>query len=137
MNSNHYKTFEKFWTIVWLWIIEASYSSENMINFYKIIFEQISLSQSRTSILQLSEVFNLLLKEKKYNYFDEILENKIPIWETFENFIEKYNISDKWRTIITLMIAREIRDSFQIFKNESWDYSCRFCKNRNYAYKCI
>ena len=121
LNSKDLETFEKVWTIVWLWIIEWAENSKKMSSFYSNIFEKIWLENSRSSILQLSEVFNLILRKENYDIFDELVESKFDIWNTFRTFIEDNSISDKWRTIITLLIASEIRDSFQIFTASDWE----------------
>ncbi len=114
------KTFKKFGTIVWLWVIEWSQKPETLSNFYNLIFNNISLKKSRSSILQLWEVFNLILKQENYEILDNLIGWEVKIWQKFKEFIEKYNISDKWRTILTLMIAREINLSFAIFKDKEW-----------------
>ncbi|MDD5213298.1 MAG: hypothetical protein PHG82_02645 [Candidatus Gracilibacteria bacterium] len=110
------KTFEKFGTIIGLGLIEGSQDSESINKFYEYIFQNISLEKNRSSILQLGEVFNLILKEGNYEIFDEILVDS-NIATEFREFIEENKISNKGRTILTLMITREIRDSFAIFKN--------------------
>ena len=115
------RTFKKFGTIIWLWIVEGSQNAETLQDFYKHMFNQISPKNSRSSILQLGEVFNLILKKEKYNMLDELSESEEGIWEFFKEFIEENKISDKWRTILTLMIAREINSSFQIYKNQEWE----------------
>jgi hypothetical protein len=114
------KTFKKFGTIIWLWVVEWSQNPETLKEFYEYIFTNISPEKSRSSILQLWEVFNLILKKEEYNIFNELVGNKINIWDKFKNFIEENKISDKWRTILTLMITREINHSFSIFKNKDW-----------------
>ncbi len=117
LKPEHVTTFNKFGTIIWLWIIEWSQSAETLDNFYTHIFSQISPEKSRSSILQLWEVFNLLLKKQNYEMLDKLVDGEENIWTEFKNFIEEHSISDKWRTIITLMIAREINSSFAIFNN--------------------
>ncbi len=114
------KTFRKFGTIIWLWIIEWSQNSETLWTFYEHIFHNISLEKSRSSILQLWEVFNLILKQWSYHILDNLIDWEVQLWQKFKELIEKYDISDKWRTILTLMIAREINLSFAIFKDENW-----------------
>lgn len=120
LNPNTLKTFYKFWSIIWVWITEWWKNIKKLKWFYEYIFSNINLSNNRTSILQLWEVFNIIFKENRFDIFNEICNNWEKIWEFFKNFIEKYNISNKWRTIITLLFAREIRDSFSIFKNSEW-----------------
>lgn len=115
------KTFNKFGTIIWLWILEWSQDTPHLRKFYEFIFTNISHSVSRSSILQLWEVFNLLLKKEEYKMLDELVDFEVNIWNDFKNFIEENKISDKWRTILTLMIAREINSSFQIFKDNNWN----------------
>ena len=117
LSPSNIKTFKKFGTIIWLGIIEWTNSPDELKWFYEHIFSQIDIEKSRSSILQLWEVFNLLLKDEKYDIFDELVNNQVNIWDAFKEFIEDHNISDKWRTILTLMIASEINRSFQIFSN--------------------
>lgn len=121
LNSKNIKTFKKFGTIIWLWILEWSQDTPHLKNFYEYIFANISHTISRSSILQLWEVFNLLLKKEEYKMLDELVDFEVNIWNDFKNFIEENKISDKWRTILTLMIAREINQSFQIFKDNNWN----------------
>ena len=112
------ETFKKFWTIIWLGILEGAKNSKNLKKFYNYIFENISLEDSRTSILQLWEVFNVILKKKTYDILDEIVEKEENIGEEFKKFIEEHKISDKWKTILTLMITRGINQSFAIGKDK-------------------
>lgn len=112
------ETFRKFWTIIWLGILEGAESAEKLKKFYEYIFTNISPEKSRNSILQLWEVFSVLLKQWKYEILDEIADNEVDIWKEFKHFIEKHKISDKWKTILTLMITREINSSFSIRKNK-------------------
>ncbi len=119
LKPEYIKTFKKFGTIIWLWIIEWSESAKWLSKYYTEIFKNISQEKSRSTILQLSEIFNLILKKENYNIFDEIVEWQ-EIWKEFKEFIEENKISEKWRTILTLLIAREIRDSFQVWKKD-WE----------------
>ncbi len=119
LHSEKIKSFEKFGSIIAIWVVEWSQNSTELKRFYKHIFDTINLKENRSSILQLWEVFNLLLKDWNYKIFDELLENS-NIGTEFREFIEQNHISNKWRTILTLMIAREIKDSFAIFKNLEW-----------------
>ncbi|MCX6823363.1 MAG: hypothetical protein NTX91_05260 [candidate division SR1 bacterium] len=112
------ETFRKFGTILGLGILEGAESSENLKKFYEYIFTNISPEESRNSILQLGEVFSVLLKQGKYKILDEIVDKEANIGEEFKNFIEKYKISEKGRTILTLMIARAINSSFAIWKKK-------------------
>ncbi len=124
LRPESFETFKKMWTIVWLWIIEWSKTGKWLKKYYEYIFQNINLKESRNSILQLAELFNVVLRKGNYEIFDEIV---AWLWKEFKKFIEKYSISNKWRTIVTLLIARTIRDSFQIWKNKDWkrqlDYS--------------
>ncbi len=121
LKPENIETFKKFWTIVWLWIFEWTKDATSLDDFYKDIFNNISPEKSRNSILQLWEVFNIILKKEKYEVLDDVVNWKVEIWKSFREFIDKYNISDKWRTILTLMIAREINLSFSIFKDKKWE----------------
>ncbi len=118
LNSYSLKSFAKFGAIIWEWLIKSSQDSISMKKYYNHLFKIISQEKNRSSILQISEIFNLILKNDNYHIFDELVEHKFPIWTCFENFVNKHNISNKWRTILTLLIAREIRNSFQIWKND-------------------
>lgn len=119
LNPENISTFKKFGTIIWLWLIEWSQNSKVLWKFYEHIFNQIDFKTSRSSILQLWELFNLILKKEKYELLDELVDNEEDIWNEFKDFIEEHCISDKWRTILTLMIASEINSNFQIFNDEN------------------
>ncbi|MDD3302018.1 MAG: hypothetical protein PHN31_00540 [Candidatus Gracilibacteria bacterium] len=115
LKSEKLKTFEKFGTYLATGIIEGSQGLDNIKIFYEHIFKNISYKDNRTNILQLGEVFNLILKQGNYEIFDKILNNGFG--KELKDFIDTYHIKDKGRTIVTLMITKEIRDSFQIFND--------------------
>ncbi len=114
------RIFEKFWTTVWEWNIKWIKKHQEINEFYEYILNNISLNKSRKSILQLWEVFALILRKEEYEILDNLTKQKeISIY--FKKFIEKYNISDKWRTILILMIVNEINSNLNIIKNIKWE----------------
>ncbi len=121
LKKENYKTIKKFGTIIWIWLLWWCKDKKSLEKFYKYIFSSINIKKSRTSLLQLWEIFNLILRKENYSLLDELVWNKVEIWKYFKNFVEQYKISDKWKTILTLLITREIRDSYQIFNNKNWD----------------
>ncbi len=121
LKKENYKTIKKFGTIIWIWLLWWCKDKKSLEKFYKYIFSSINIKKSRTSLLQLWEIFNLILRKEDYSLLDELVWNKVEIWKCFKNFVEQYKISDKWKTILTLLITREIRDSYQIFNNKNWD----------------
>ena len=112
------ETFQKFGTIQALMIVEWVKSKEDLEDYYENLFKRISLEKSRNTILQIAEAFNLLLRRGKFDLLNEIFEG---FWDKVKDFIDTYKISDKWATIITLLIAKNIRDSFQIWKDPQWE----------------
>ena len=121
LNPEKIETFRKFGTVIWLWIMEWTENIEKLRWFYDYMFKNISLDKSRSSILQLWEVLNLVLREEKYDLLDEAVYWEEKIWLLFKSFVEEHKISDKWRTILSLMITREINSSFAIHKNKEWE----------------
>ena len=122
LEPENMNTFRKFGTIIWQTILVWVKDTESIDDYYNSIFENMKLewlSKSRNYILQLWEVFNLILWKEWYDIIDKLTESENNIGETFKKFIEKYSISDKWKTILTLMINAEINNSF-VFTKKKW-----------------
>ncbi|HKL43701.1 MAG TPA: hypothetical protein VJ892_00285 [Candidatus Absconditabacterales bacterium] len=118
LNPEKIETFRKFGTVIGLGIMEGTENIEKLRGFYDYMFKNISLDKSRSSILQLGEVLNLVLREEKYDLLDEAVYGEEKIGLLFKSFVEEHKISDKGRTILSLMITREINSSFAIHKNK-------------------
>jgi len=74
LKSETFETFQKFWTIKWLMIVEWIKSKEELEKYYENIFKNISIEKSRSTILKLAESFNLIIRKQRYDLLNEILE---------------------------------------------------------------
>ncbi|MDD3302594.1 MAG: hypothetical protein PHN31_03485, partial [Candidatus Gracilibacteria bacterium] len=128
LDGDKLKTFEKFGSIIAIGIIEGIKDVGSIKKFYEYIFQNISYEKNRTSILQLGELFNLILKQGDYKIFEELINEKNNIGEDFKKFIETNKISDKGRTILTLMISKEIKESFSIWNDTKGEEKVDYIK---------
>ncbi len=101
-------TVMKFGTNVALLLIEWSKDPKIFKKYYNNAFDYITRDNERNRILQLWEIFSLVLNKKEYSFFDELVDHEFPFWAILKSFIEKYSISDKGKTVMILMFASEI-----------------------------
>jgi hypothetical protein len=114
LNSIDLHTFENFWTTMWEWIIMWSKNSSTIKNLYSNIINNINQENSNNYILQLSEIFNIIIKKENYHIFDELVDNKFDIWNNFRDFID----NNRNYNILTTIIKRNILDKLQVWKDE-------------------
>ena len=121
LSSEKFKIIRENGTVAWVGIIEWSDDSNTLKSFHEDIFLDISLNKSRNSILQLWKTFSLVLEKENYKIFNELVDNEVEIWNLFKNFILENSISDKWKTILNLLITSELNNSFVIFEDTNWE----------------
>lgn len=113
LNKDIITTFQKFGTNIALAILEGTKNKEHFNRFYQEKFKEINRENERSTILQLWEVFSIIISKNNYNFLDEIMEKEVPIGEIIKKFIENNSIWEKWKTITVLLFASELNKSYQ------------------------
>ncbi|MBP8016835.1 hypothetical protein KAZ01_02395, partial [Candidatus Gracilibacteria bacterium] len=117
VNKDMIQTFKKFGSIIAMAILGGTKDTTSFKDFYGNMVGNIKKENERLSILQLGEIFSLIISKENYDLFDQIVENKFPVGNLFKNFIENYKISDKGKTILTLLFAKEINNLY-VFEDD-------------------
>lgn len=113
LNKDIIGTFLKFGTNIAIAILEWTKSKELFNKFYLEKFKTINRSNERSTILQLWEVFSLIIAKNNYEFFDTLVNQEIPLWEILRNFIENNTIGEKWKTISVLLFTSELNKVYQ------------------------
>ncbi len=125
LDSDTIKTFEKFWTNIALILLEGAKHVDKMQVMYKKLMTNINKDNQRNTILQLWEVFTIFISHKNFEIFDQLSSNEYPIWDKIKNFIDKYNISWKWKTIISLLFSSELNKLYQSWMDIDIENLCK------------
>lgn len=112
LNSDDIQTFIKFWTVVALGILEWSTSLEDFQNYYDSQLRLMNLSNERSIVLQLGEVLNLIVTKQNFIILNDV--SDFNLGDACKEFIDKFGIGHKWKTIISLLFTKEINATKQI-----------------------
>lgn len=137
LNKDIIATFQKFWTNIALAILEGTKNKEHFNRFYQEKFKEIDRENERSTILQLWEVFSLIIAKNNYEFFDTLVEKEVPLWKTIQNFIEQNTIGEKWKTIATLLFSSELNKSYQSWLDINVATICKKVYKRLTSYENI
>ncbi|HRY82790.1 MAG TPA: hypothetical protein P5232_03780 [Candidatus Moranbacteria bacterium] len=112
LNKDVIQTFKKFGTNIALAILGGAENSERLKEFYSGSVDKITRESERSTVLQLGEVFSLVISKGNFEVLDQMVDKEVPIGETFKKFVSDNEISEKGKTILTLLIAREINTAY-------------------------
>lgn len=112
LNKDIVQTFKKFGTNIALAILSGTENSEKLSEFYATSVDRITRESERSTVLQLGEIFSLVISKGNFEMLDQLVDSEVPIGETFKNFVNENEISEKGKTILTLLIAREINTAY-------------------------
>lgn len=112
LNKDVIQTFKKFGTNIALALLGGTKDSKAFKDLYSNSVENITRESERSTVLQLGEIFSLVISRGSFEILDQLVDNEVPIGETFKKFMADYEISEKGKTILTLLIAREINTAY-------------------------
>lgn len=135
LNKDIIATFQKFGTNIALAILEGTKNKEHFNQFYQEKFKEINKKNERSTILQLWEVFSLIIAKNNYQFLDSLVEQEVPLGKTIQNFIEQNTIGEKWKTIATLLFSSELNKSYQSWLDIDVDNICKNVYNKLISYQ--
>ena len=114
MNKDAIQTFKKFGTNIGMALLGGVEDLGSFRDSYEKLVTGITRQNERSTMLQVGEIFSLLISRGNYHFFDTIVVSETGVGDTLKSFVEDYSISEKGKTILTLMFAREVNTAYQV-----------------------